>query len=375
VEPPAKEPAGETPAELRETLDRLVADYAPLKSKHDAWKAGKGPTPTVDEYQRIAKLAQSILDVRKGRAPIGAEASPDWFKEWPSLTGALEEDLNARWEDEFKEPGTFSFAPPELPEGLTREHLEAVNELFPGAFTERLLPTAPELRNLDKGYIDTMYPAEAREEDKKRGLTSFRPGHWDQAAESKYVSEPKETWGSVFTRSMGAELKEIGGSLVLLDTAIKPIYKSGKQHYGSVDGTDPSKDPLLPLFKEAFGKDANRFSHSWSELNDKLLPLAKKKIAEAMKSRGLAETDFDVILAPAILDNIEMTFNNPESSTTNTWEWTSTVLLDKDNKPTDRRLAVGRSVLGGAGGVDFAGRADALAYGGARLAVVFKKRA
>jgi hypothetical protein len=234
-----------------------------------------------------------------------------------------------------------------------------------------------------------MFPKAQLESDKKRGLTSFRPSRWDQIAESMYASDPKETWGQVYARSMRAELENIGGSLVLLDTAIKPNYKKGKQHYGSVDGTDPSKDPLLPLFKEVHedivkGKlspaarqekkhSDNRFN--WSSDNLQLvLDRVKEKITKELNSRGLANVDFEVILVPATLDNLEMTFNSPESSSTGTWERTSTVLLDKDNKSTDQHLLVGHVDNGGAGDVNCLHRSVADDGRAARLTIVFKKR-
>jgi len=87
----------------------------------------------------------------------------------------------------------------------------------------------------------------------------------------------------------------------------------------------------------------------------------------------LSDVDFQVILVPAILNNQEMTLNQPISSTTNTYEWTSTPKLDSDGADTGLRLLAGLSEGGGAGclyGYDRSYGYDSL---GARLAVVFKK--
>jgi hypothetical protein len=162
--------------------------------------------------------------------------------------------------------------------------------------------------------------------------------------------------------------------LILLDPAVKPEFRNGKQHYGSIAGTDPSLDPLLPLFQECFGRDASRFSHSWDDLNEKLLPLAKKKIEERFVKEGLPIPDFDVILVPALLDNQEMTLHNPKSSSTDTLEWTSTPLLDDSGADTNRRLIVGHSDDGGAGNVCGGDRGRRYGFRGSRLAVVFVKR-
>ena len=263
-----------------------------------------------------------------------------------------------------------------LPENLTPEHLEAVKEALGGrGLEERILPTLQDLNHLNDAYINAMYPATQSEADTKRGLKAYRPSPWawDQTVSVEGTFKTNDTWGKVYVGSMREELKNLGGSLVLLDTATKPNYTDGSQNYGSVEGKDPKADPLLPLFQEAFGKDASRFYRTWREIEAKLLPLAKKKIQESFASRGLEETDFEVMLVPAVLDNQEMTLKNPESSSTNTWDWTSTPLLDDKGTDTGRRLSVGSSEDGGAGGVIDAGRGLRDDNLGARLAVIFKK--
>jgi len=314
-----------------------------------------------------SEAGKNLADLKKTlpkpeRAPESAELNERAF----GLAAELSDKLTARAK-ELGRTENFAVAPPELPPGLTEAHLRAVREaLVAGGvgFAERVLPAASDLgglANLDSGYIKTMFPETQRPEDKANGLISSRPS-WFNAA---------------FVDSMRQELNALGGSLVLLDTAIKPNYTDGAQHYGTVEGNDPAADPLLPLFREALATpekpNPNRFSHSWDDLQNKLIPLAKEKIKAEFASSGLPDVDFQVILVPAILDNQEMTLNQPISSTTNTYEWTSTPKLESDGADTGLRLYAGYSVLGGAGYLDGYGRSSRDDYLGARLAVVFKK--
>jgi len=68
-----------------------------------------------------------------------------------------------------------------------------------------------------------------------------------------------------------------------------------------------------------------------------------------------------------------MTLNQPISSTTNTYEWTSTPKLESDGADTGLRLSAGGSESGGAGSLHGGVRSYGFDYLGARLAVVFKK--
>ena len=369
-----KPPSPEVPDDLRATHDRLMNEYLPLKAKHDAYKAGTGERPTLLEYKRIAAVAQGILDIRKGRAPLETEPTSEIHERAQELAKELSRELTARAR-EFGQTTEYTIAAPELPPGLTEAHLAAVRESLGTSgqgFAERVLPAPADLHDLDEAYADAMYPKEQAQADKDRGLVSYRPDWWKDASD-KNITKTDETWGEAFTRSMRQELKEIGGSLVLLDTAVKPKYESGRQHYGATEGNDPNADPLLPLFREAFGPDANRFNHSWDDLTAKLIPLATEKIKAELNARGLKDIPFTVMLVPAVLDNQEMTLNTPQSSTTNTYEWTSTVLKDKDNNDTGRRLRAGNSGYGGAGNLGSDPRSGSNDYLGARLAVVFRK--
>jgi len=369
-----KPPSPEVPEDLRVEHDRLMSEYLPLKAKHDAFKAGTGERPTLPEYKRITALAQGILDTRKGRAPLETEPTSELHEHAKELAKELSRELTARAR-EFGQTMEYTIRPPELPPDLTEAHLAAVREaLGSGAgFAERVLPALADLNDLDETYTDAMYPKEQSQTDKDRGLVSYRPSWWKDKSD-KNITKTAETWGEAFTRSMRQELENVGGSLILIDTALKPKdLGSGRQHYGTTEGNDPNADPLLPLFREAFGSEANRFNHSWDDLETKLIPLAEKKIKDELKFRGLKEVSFKVMLVPATLDNIELTLNTPQSSTTDTWEWTSTQLKDGENNDTGHRLYAGRSVDGGAGSLGDGHRSRSDGDLGARLAVVFKK--
>jgi hypothetical protein len=310
--------------------------------------------PPSEAGKKLADLKKTLP--KPERAPESAEL----HERAQELARELSEQLTTR----AASSETYVVAPPELPPGLTEAHLTAVREALAASgvgFAERVLPKSADLGDLNEAYVDMMFPTAQRPEDTANGLISSRPDWFD----------------ATYINSMREELKTIGGSFVLLDTAIKPKYKDGAQHYGTVEGNDSNADPLLPLFREAFATpekpNPNRFSHSWDELQNKLIPLAKEKIKAGFASSGLPEVDFEVMLVPAILDNQEMTLNQPISSTTDTSEWTSTPKFNNDGTDTGLRLCAGNSEGGGAGFLYVLDRSYGGGYLGARLAVVFKK--
>jgi hypothetical protein len=206
-------------------------------------------------------------------------------------------------------------------------------------------------------------------------LIAYRPDWWKNAVtvSGKFQGE---TIGMAYLRSMREELKQMGGKLVLIDVTEKPNYKQGgTQLYGSSEGTYPSLDPLLPLFKEAFPNKQypNRFTHAWNELETRLIPLIRKRIEAAFEKKKLPKIPFKVMLEPALLQNIRMMYRAQSSSKTNTFEWSSTPLIDQDGKETEdgHRLLGGYSGLGGSAYVFEFSRSAAFDYRGARPAVVF----
>jgi hypothetical protein len=260
------------------------------------------------------------------------------------------------------------------PESLGLDRL-----LDPAEFT-RLSSMTPEqvTEELDRlPYVQEHFPLSQSAEDTARGLTRHRPNWWNQEAKLDVGAPAKKiiapTWGLAYLRSIAYELQNLQGSTVLLDTATKPVYTDGSQHYGSTEGTDSSLDPLLPLFQEVFGENTNRFNHSWDELQSRLLPALKDKLLSHLSSRGLSSTDFDVILTPFHTDQQFMEHDSPESSSTNTLEWANTPFIDKDGSPSGRRLLAGNSVNGGSGYVVGFRPSDRNVLRGARLAVVIRR--
>ena len=318
-------------------------------------------------YTQVKEDLAAIREKRKKEAKV-----PESIKEMvESAKEKLSKALNTRFK-EFDSTHTFEFSNPEnIPENLTPEHIEVINEVFGQNTESTLIPKPKELHNLDDEYQRVMYPETQQESDKKNGLVSYRPAYFNQSA--KEVTKQEETWLEAYTRSMNEEMETLGGSLVLYETTQKPNYKDGKQHYGTKEGDDPSKDPLLPIFKQAFGKDANRFNHSWDDIQTKLIPKVKEHITKQFQDKNLPIPDFDVILAPASLFNLQTTLNQLNNSQTNTFECSSTVLTGKDKKDSGHRLRVGGSGRGGSSNVDYDHRGSYWDGGGARLAVVLRK--
>ena len=251
------------------------------------------------------------------------------------------------------------------------EYIEALSEVFKG---EKLDLTAmPKEEELTDEYFDKMYPVKQRAEDTTRGLTSYRPNWWNESSNKEITGPDKETWGQAFERSMRAEAEQFKESVIFTESIQKPKYKDGKQQYGTIEGTEPDKDPLLPIIQKVFGKKANRFNLTWDQITNELLPKVKEKIKDEFAGRCATIPDFEVILTPAIVSNLQTTLNHPENSQTNTSEWTSTILLKQDGTDSGYRLLVGDSERGGAGSVGDDPRESRWGDRGFRLSVVFGK--
>ncbi|MDO8584094.1 MAG: hypothetical protein Q7R83_02855 [bacterium] len=262
---------------------------------------------------------------------------------------------------------------PASPE-ITQEQLAVFHEVFGvGNLEPVILPTAEQFT---EAYVQALYPATETEDDKAKGIVNHQPSYWNQAAEVKYQTTAGEPRGSVFLRSMKAHLvslqKEVAGAnpLILRESIIKPKYVSGGALYGSIEGDKPGLDSLLPIMKEVFGKDANRFSRSHDDLTQMLIPKMKEKLESRFKDKGLPIPNFKIIPDPSVSSNLATVLKHPESSQTDTWERASDILLDKDGKDSGRRLCVGSADGGGAGDVGGGDRGSRDGVGGFRLAVV-----
>ncbi len=282
---------------------------------------------------------------------------------------------------------------------MPSEHIAAIMELFGGgrpfevvespssadlgldalldpANFERLSALTPEevTAELDRiPYVALNFPAATSDADKARGVVRHRPNWWSDVPDLKVGGVPvAPTLGLAYLRSIAAHQDSLAGATLLLDSAPKPRYIDGSQHYGSAAGTDASLDPLLPLFREAFGDEGNRFSRKHEDIVTRLLPLAREKVRAALAARGLPTDNVDVILAPFAVDQNFMVTTSPESSATDTWEWTSTQLIDRTGAGAGRFLLAGYSGDGGAGYVDVGLPSVRFVFRGARLAVVFR---
>ncbi|MFH1838737.1 MAG: hypothetical protein ABH820_00380, partial [Patescibacteria group bacterium] len=130
------------------------------------------------------QVKEDLAAIREKRRKEKKEAKvPESIKEMvESAKEKLSKALNTRFE-EFKSTHTFEFSNPEnIPENLTPEHIEAINEVFGQNTESTLIPKPKELHNLDDEYQRVMYPEKQQDSDQKKGLTSFRPDHFKQSA-------------------------------------------------------------------------------------------------------------------------------------------------------------------------------------------------
>ncbi len=262
---------------------------------------------------------------------------------------------------------------PVLPDIVSAEHIETLTELFGTDNLEPVVSPAPEM--LTEDYFTMMYPEIQRREDqdKEPPLISHRPSWWGQAADTSIVGPATETWGQAFTRSLKSEAEHFGGKVIFTESIQKPQYIDGSQQYGSKEGADASRDPLLPVIQEVFGDEANRFNLSWDQITRELLPKIKEKITNTYRSRGLEVPAFAVEITPALVNNLQTTLLHPENSGTDTFEWCASTLLKQDGTDSGLRLVVGVSGYGGAGYVNCDHRGYGWDYGGFRLSVVFSE--
>lgn len=284
------------------------------------------------------------------------ESSPELSKQLQEVTKKLNDALNQRAQ-EFGLSLQFNLSSPELPKDLTSEQLKLIqDEIFKGNSEVLLLPTPKELDDFSTNYLTMMYPKTQKDSDSQKTpepLTSYCPSWFENLAKIEGFEFQDETWFQAYLRSMKQELetfKADKASFVLLETTQKPNYiTNGLQHYGTKEGTDPSQDPLLSIFQEVFNDTkANRFNHTFDELTNQLIPKMEEKIKQSFQDKKLPIPKFKVILCPTYLFNLQTTLLHPANSQTNTWEWSSTPLLDTQNKDTGRRLRVGFSSYGGA---------------------------
>ncbi len=293
---------------------------------------------------------------------------PDTYTEDREITEnftELKDGLNKRFSELNLSAPKLDILP--LPPDFNKEHLAVLEDIFGQKLD---VSTVPKVVNWQE-YFQTMYPARQRPEDTQANLVSHNPNYWKNEIDKNVVGG-KETVKSAFERSISNNTKELEGQIFFTETIQKPNYIDGTQYYGTKEGTDATKDKLLPIIRQVFGNTANRFNLTWDQINQKLIPKVKEALVNSFRSKHLPIPEFDIICTPAIISNLEMSLRHPENSSTSTGEWSSTTLLKKDNTDSGRRLVVGTSVDGGAGYVFNDHRGSRWGNDGFRLSVALK---
>lgn len=194
---------------------------------------------------------------------------------------------------------------PEIPAGLTDEHLEVFDEVFGvGNLEPAIMPT---LGSLNNDYFRMMYPEIGRRADHDNGLISYRDG---------------EGWaheGNDFVQSMRDQMSGLSGKLIFVETILKP-EREAQGYYGN-DGTDPLQEIMADLFSEGVA-----YTRCFKTRKNALAVAAeaKRRIIEELNARRLSVPEFEVIPIPALLYNLDTNLFNPANSNGSVIEITST---------------------------------------------------
>ncbi|GEM_PF-2642220 len=324
-----------------------------LMAANEAEKAGD-LQKALDLYEQYLRIFLAII---RGESTA----------EMPELS-----ELNTRLKDRFFALGIPApeLEMPVIPD-LKPEHIKALEGVFGSGNLEPVV--APKKEDLTDQYFDIMYPREQTEKDTTAGLVSFRFSWWTEIADTSVVGPKEETWGDAYVRSIIAAVGDLQGKVYFTESIEKPNYKDGRLFYGSKEGRDASKDPLLPIIREVFGEDASRFNLTWDQIQTELVPKVREKIYPQLKATGIVPVpNFDVVITPAVISSLNTTLRHPENSETDTAEWSSTPLVKQDGSDSGSRLLVCDSNNGGASYVGDVHRDDSWNRWGFRLSVVFK---
>jgi len=258
---------------------------------------------------------------------------------------------------------------PVLPKEFTSDHYKALQEVF---HLDKLEPLVlPKPYEITEEYMAMMYPVVQSELDESNGLVSHRPDHWNEIADQFLVGGRGDLkWGDVYVPSFQREAEIFQGLLLLTESITRPCHLfNGHKLYGSENGDDGALDPLLPLIKEIFGDHANRFNLPLNRIISELIPKVKEKIVNAFTAKGLSAPIFEVIVTPALANNLQTTLKHPENSISNTVEWTSSSLLVHNGSGHAQHMVVGYSDLGGAAYVSSATGHSVDGINGFRLSI------
>ena len=255
----------------------------------------------------------------------------------------FDQKINTRFSD-FASDLHFNVQRPELSKGWTSKHVEILNGIFGSNNLEpRILPSVDDLHGLDKEYFRVMFPEpdpailkESREDrtnpyDKAKGLVSYRPSWWwnvSQPDNEYFARHGYATPGENVMQNMKRELEKIGGTMILMETIKKPKSLTSLFHkyYGHQEDATEKDDALIPLFRGVFGKESNRFDHSWQEIQENFIPRLEEEIKKRFEEAGLEVPMFQIIMIPALLNNMDMTCYHPEQSQRYVNEFTSSLL-------------------------------------------------
>lgn len=163
---------------------------------------------------------------------------------------------------------------------------------------------------------------------------------------SKMYPKKNKFWKDEYMESIRNDHKELGGKFLLYESVQKPGFLNGIQLYGSEKGNQEGLDKLEKEFVEAYefieandnleemlSSSKNRYSWSFNNINKYLIAQAQREFKKA----GLPGT-LKVRPATNFIDTIFFPYNGD----TDTYEWTSTKLVNSNNN-----LTVGHQPLGG----------------------------
>lgn len=368
-------PSGQNQQEAREALYEMRQEVArELFLRYDRARTLADAHATVPEGMAHLARAEAILDRIKRLKVQTTQAEMEALLKESGIDVMAIAREQSRLTRELR--GLDIVYNPITPE-ITQEQLDVIREVFGAGNLEPLI--LPRADQFDDAYRNAFYPAGETPDDTRRDLTNHHPSYWSQDAERVFQQRGRETWGEVFTHALRQGLAFLQPSasnenaILLIETIAKPNFSSDGRYYGTKEGLDDSRDPLLPLIRDVFGAEAKRFNHTHNQLSERLLPRVQTRIQQRLEARGLTMPKISVILAPAVSFNTATVLRHPELSRTDTWEWSNDILPDGQDGDSGHRLGVGSSDHGGAGHVCYDHRDVRSDYGGFRLAVVLDR--
>lgn len=284
----------------------------------------------------------------------------------------------------------LDFAPPELPAEISPEYINMLYEVLGGndVVEPTIVPSADEFKRMttdasgkafsfDSPWVKTMFPKSKRPDWFDRPADQATIAMYGKAGVDTTQNPPVDIphpWGYVYLRAMYDELEAKGQekpAVRFVDTAEKPNFTNGSQMYAHdkllaklqelARGNGELEHFLRTRFDHAFsGNTPADSKDAWKTQCEKLSEL----ITADLRSRGLPPHLKAVVSVATFLDAQSLYLRHPNSSRTDTFEWTSTPVSGGAG-----RLLAGYSGLGGLSGVLDDGPAGPSVNRGARLSV------